>query len=118
MPPAQLGQQVQDDREEAVVGQQGCAVTALVVTEPLDHREQDADSGVLLLVAVDAPQHLFGPLHRRPRCGAGANHGHARARHGGALASWLGGEPPGPPGSAMTNSSLVVAGDWVTVGLG
>ena len=57
MPPAQLGQQVQDDREEAVVGQQGCAVTALVVTEPLDHRERDADSGVLLLVAVDAPQH-------------------------------------------------------------
>jgi hypothetical protein len=59
-------QQQRQEGEEAVVGEQGGEVAALVVAELLHHRERDADPGVLLLVAVDAPQRLFGRVHRRP----------------------------------------------------
>ena len=59
-------QQQRQQGEEAVVGHQGGGVAALVVAELLHHREGDADPGVLLLVAVDAPQRLFGRVHQTP----------------------------------------------------
>ena len=59
-------QQQGQEGEEAVVGQQGGEVAALVVAELLHHCEGHAGPGVLLLVAVDAPQHLFGRVHRVP----------------------------------------------------
>jgi hypothetical protein len=55
---AEHGDQHQQQRqkgEEAVVGQQGGEVAALVVAELLHHREGDADPGVLLLKAVNTP---------------------------------------------------------------
>ena len=73
---------------------------------------------MLLLVAVDAPQHYSARFIGGLVVGlVPTTATHVLA----VVARWLPGwegSAPGRPGSAMTSSGLVVAGDWVTVGLG
>ena len=52
--------------EEAVPGQQGGEVAALVVAELLHHREQEPEPTVPLLVAVDAAERSFNRVHHCP----------------------------------------------------
>ena len=78
-------QQQGQEGKEAVVGQQGGEVATLVVAELLDHRERDADPGMLLLEAVDAPQHLFGRVHGVSPPGLVQSTGRALGRRGGVV---------------------------------
>jgi hypothetical protein len=49
-------QQQREQREEAVVGEQGGVPAGLVVAELLDHRHREAQPGPPLLVVVDGPE--------------------------------------------------------------
>jgi hypothetical protein len=63
---AERGDQDQQQRkqgEEAVPGQQGGEVAALVVAELLDHSKQEPEPAMPLLVAVDAAKHSFNRVH-------------------------------------------------------
>jgi hypothetical protein len=78
-------QQQGQEGEEAVVGHQGGEVAALVVAELLHHREGHAGPGVLLLIAVDAPQRLFGRFMGCLLPGLVRSMGHALGHGGGVV---------------------------------
>ncbi len=58
-------EQQREQGEEAVPGQQGGEVAALVVAELLEHGEQEAEPAVPLLVAVGAAERSFDRVHDR-----------------------------------------------------